>query len=208
VFADVNGGSLLSRTAVSEITERLWAEYEAFASRDLSEFAVTYLFVDGLAEQLHLGQPHEAVLAAWGILSDGKKALLHLAPGDQGGYRELPRVLPRPAPARSARRAAGGQRRSARHDPRHRGMSAALASPALLGAQDEKSAKQDARRRLAGVQGAPAACYQAASPALARLLRDDIAATYGKDLPSAVACHDDDFEACIAICASRSAIAG
>jgi hypothetical protein len=30
----------LSRTAVSEITQRLWAEYEAFASRDLSEFEV------------------------------------------------------------------------------------------------------------------------------------------------------------------------
>src|SRR5204862_4230710 len=43
-----------------------------------------------------------------------------------------------------------------------------------------------------------AAVYQAASPALARLLRDDIAATYGNDLPSAVACLDDDFEACIA----------
>ena len=43
-----------------------------------------------------------------------------------------------------------------------------------------------------------AACYQAASPALARLLRDDIAATYARDLPSAVACLDDDFEACIA----------
>ena len=43
-----------------------------------------------------------------------------------------------------------------------------------------------------------AACYQAASPALARLLRDDIAVTYGNDLPSAVACLDDDFEACIA----------
>ena len=42
------------------------------------------------------------------------------------------------------------------------------------------------------------ACYQAASPALARLLRDDIVATYGHDLPSAVACLNDDFEACIA----------
>src|SRR3989440_6130111 len=43
-----------------------------------------------------------------------------------------------------------------------------------------------------------AASYQAASPALARLLRDDIASTYARDLPSAVACLDDDFEACIA----------
>jgi transposase-like protein len=42
------------------------------------------------------------------------------------------------------------------------------------------------------------ACYQAASPGLARILRDDIVATYDRDLPSAVACLDDDFEACIA----------
>jgi putative transposase len=54
LFADGDGRSLLSRTAVSEITERLWAEYEAFASRDLAEFEVTYLFVDGIAERLHL----------------------------------------------------------------------------------------------------------------------------------------------------------
>jgi hypothetical protein len=38
--------------------------HEAFASRDLSEFEVIYLFVDGIAERLHLGQPREAVLAA------------------------------------------------------------------------------------------------------------------------------------------------
>jgi len=83
LFADKNGASLLSRTAVSEITERLWSEYEAFAARDLSEFEITYLFVDGIAERLHLGQPREAVLAAWGILADGKKALLHLTPGTE-----------------------------------------------------------------------------------------------------------------------------
>jgi putative transposase len=43
-----------------------------------------------------------------------------------------------------------------------------------------------------------AACYQAASPALARLLRDDIAATFQAEVPAAMACLDDDFEACIA----------
>jgi putative transposase len=42
------------------------------------------------------------------------------------------------------------------------------------------------------------ACYQAASPTLARLLCDDIVATYGAELPTAVACFQDDFEACIA----------
>ena len=66
LFADGDGRTLLSRSAVSEVTERLWAEYEAFASRDLAEFEVIYLFVDGIAERLHLGQPREAVLAARG----------------------------------------------------------------------------------------------------------------------------------------------
>jgi putative transposase len=42
------------------------------------------------------------------------------------------------------------------------------------------------------------ACYQAASPALARLLRDDMVSTYGAALPSALTCLQDDFEACIA----------
>jgi putative transposase len=75
LFADERGQSMLSRTAVSEITQRLWAEYEAFASRDLSEFEVIYLFVDGLAERLHLGQAREAVLVAWGVLADGHKCI-------------------------------------------------------------------------------------------------------------------------------------
>src|SRR4051794_36277324 len=38
-FTDEAGRRLLSRAAVSEITERLWAEYEAFTTRDLSEYA-------------------------------------------------------------------------------------------------------------------------------------------------------------------------
>src|SRR5438046_227577 len=92
LFADEDGRSLLSRTAVSEITERLWAEYEAFASRDLS------------------------------VSED-----------------QWPEFKARTI-----------------------------------------------------------ACYQAASPMLARLLRDDIVATYGAALPSALACLQDDFEACIA----------
>ena len=80
-FQDETGASLLSRTAVSQVTERLWQEYEAFAGRDLSEFAVAYFFVDGVAERLHAGMPREAVLCAWGITDDGQKVLLHLAPG-------------------------------------------------------------------------------------------------------------------------------
>src|SRR6184192_2336199 len=198
VFAGADGRSLLSRTAVSEVTERLWAEYEAFASRDLSEFAVVYLFVDGIAERLHLGQPREAVLAAWGLLADGKKALLHLAPGtkeDTASCREFFR------------------------DMRRRGLPDPLlvvsdGAPGIIRAIEECFPRSLRQRCLAHkmrnlqskvpedlwpeFKARAAACYQAASPALARLLRDDVRATYGRDLPSAVACLEDDFEACIA----------
>ena len=34
-FRDGSGASVLSRTAVSQVTERLWQEYEAFAARHL-----------------------------------------------------------------------------------------------------------------------------------------------------------------------------
>ena len=42
------------------------------------------------------------------------------------------------------------------------------------------------------------AVYQASSPALARLARDEFVKTWARELPSATACFEDDFEACIA----------
>ena len=198
LFTDETGKSLLSRTAVSAVTERLWAEYEAFASRDLSEFEVVYLFVDGIAERLHLGQPREAVLAAWGMLADGKKALLHLAPGtkeDTPSCREFFQEL----------------RRRGLPDPL---LVVSDGAPGLIRAIEECFPRAARQRCLAHkmrnlqskvpedvwpeFKARAVACYQAASPALARVLRDDIAATYAADLPSALACLDDDFEACIA----------
>ena len=82
-FTDETGRRLLSRAAVSEITEKLWAEYEDFCKRDLSEHAVAYLFIDGIAKRLRPGQRREAVLAAWGIGEDGRKSLLGLMAGSK-----------------------------------------------------------------------------------------------------------------------------
>ena len=42
------------------------------------------------------------------------------------------------------------------------------------------------------------AVYQASSPALARLAREELLKTWGRELPSATACFAEDFEACIA----------
>jgi len=50
-FKDESGRLLLSRTAVSQLGERLWEDYQAFAKRELSD-EITYLFVDGIAERL------------------------------------------------------------------------------------------------------------------------------------------------------------
>ena len=80
-FRDEDGRSLLSRTAVSDGTEKLWEEYEAFATRGLSESSVPYLFADRIAERLHTGQRRETVLCASGITDEGQELLQHLAPG-------------------------------------------------------------------------------------------------------------------------------
>jgi hypothetical protein len=49
-------------------------------------------------------------------------------------------------------------------------------------------------------------CYEAASPTLAAVLRDDFVAAYQRQLPAVAQCFLDDFKACIAHCASRFAI--
>jgi putative transposase len=80
-FTDKQGNILLSRSGASRIAETLWQDYLAFAQRDLREYPIAYLYVDGVAEKLHLGQRREAVLAAWGIDESGNKHLLGLQPG-------------------------------------------------------------------------------------------------------------------------------
>lgn len=52
LFRDEEGQVVLSRSAISEITDELWEEYEAFSQRDLSELPVVYLIVDGVYEAM------------------------------------------------------------------------------------------------------------------------------------------------------------
>jgi len=197
-FRDATGATTLSRSAVSQVTERLWQEYEAFATRDLSEFAVAYLFVDGVAERLHAGLPREAVLCAWGITEDGRKVLLHLAPGTKEDTASGTAFF---------------------EDLKRRGLADPLlvvtdGAPGLIRAVETCFPRALRQRclvhRLRNLHSkAPdrqwpeiairaRGCYEAASPALATLLRDDFVHTYERELPAVVACFRDDFEACIA----------
>lgn len=197
-FRDATGASVLSRTAVSQVTERLWQEYEAFASRDLSEFQVAYLFVDGVAERLHAGLPREAVLCAWGITEDGRKVLLHLAPGtkeDTASCTAFFEDLKRrglPDPLLVVTDGAPGLIRAVEICfPR------ALRQRCLVHRLRNLRSKAP-ERQWPEIAIRARACYEAASPALATLLREDFVQAYGRDLPAVVQCFQDDFEACIA----------
>jgi hypothetical protein len=152
-FTDEAGRCLLSRTAASELTERLWADYQGFASRDLAEFKVLYLFVDGVAEKLHLGQPREAVLAASGITETGHKVLLGPGAGNEGGHFELPGLPEGSEGPRSCRSDSWLDRWCAGADPRvRRGVPAQL-STALPCPQDAQPAEQGARGDVARIEG-------------------------------------------------------
>jgi transposase-like protein len=195
---DEHGRSLLSRTAVSQVTERLWGEYEAFASRDLSEYEVAYLFADGIAERLHGGQRREAVLCAWGITVEGQKVLLHLSPGTKEDTE-------------SCRAFFQDLKRRGLRDPL---LVATDGAPGLIRAVEECFPRSERGRcqahRMRNLQSKVPdaewpefrervkASYQAPSRDVARMMRDVVATEYEKRFPSAVKCFLDDFEACIA----------
>jgi putative transposase len=75
---------LLSRSSVSQVTEALWEQFDAFTKRDLSDFDVVYLFADAVYESLRQQACcKQAVLVTWGILRDGSKVLLHMSLGNR-----------------------------------------------------------------------------------------------------------------------------
>lgn len=82
-FRDATGELVISKSAVSEITDQLWEDYQVFCQRDLSGIDVCYLFLDGIYESLRRYGAKEGILAAWCITSDGAKVLLNLAVGNK-----------------------------------------------------------------------------------------------------------------------------
>ena len=197
-FRDETGRLLLSRTAVSELGERLWADYQEFAARDLSEYDIAYLFVDGIAERIRPGQRREPVMAAWGFTATGTRVLLHLMAGSKEDAETVSAFF---------------------QDMRARGLGDPLlvvsdGAPGIIKAIETcfpRSVRQRClahrMRNLAAkvpedlwpeLKARVQACYQAPSRAIARDLAKGVVADYARELPSAVACFEDDFEACIA----------
>jgi transposase-like protein len=79
VFVDSTGQALLSRSAVSRLSECLYEEYQAFSQRDLASLDVVYLFADGVYESVKRYTDNQTLLCAWAICADGTKQLLHIA---------------------------------------------------------------------------------------------------------------------------------
>jgi transposase-like protein len=198
-FRDEEGNALLSRSAVSDITEVLWQQYEAFATRDLSGCEIAYLFMDGVAERLNPGERREAVLCAWGIDVEGNKHLLHLAPGTKEDTASCKAFI---------------------QDMKRRGLNDPLlattdGAPGLIKAVEECFPRSSRQRCLVHkmrniqvkvtdeqlwpeVKAEATSVYQAANPETARMLRDGFVKRWSKKFPTAVACFEEDFEACIA----------
>jgi putative transposase len=138
------------------------------------------------------------VLCAWGITDDGRKVRLHLAPGTKEDTASCTAFF---------------------EDLKRRGLSDPLlavtdGAPGLIRAVETCFPRALRQRclvhRLRNLRSkAPESqwpeiairartAYEAASPALAALLREDFVQAYGRDLPAVVQCFVDDFDACIA----------
>ncbi|MER9946262.1 IS256 family transposase [Mesorhizobium sp. M0092] len=197
-FRDETGRLLLSKTAVSEIGERLWADYQEFATRDLGEYEIAYLFVDGIAERIRPGQKREPVLAAWGFTASGAKVLLHLMAGSKEDAETVSAFF---------------------QDMRGRGLGDPLlvvcdGAAGIIKAIETCFPRSERQRCLAHrmrnlaakvpedrwpeFKARATAAYQAPSRAIARDLAAGLVKDYEAELPTAVACFMDDFEAAIA----------
>jgi transposase-like protein len=198
-FVDATGDRLLSRTAVSEVTEVLWEEYESFSNRDLSGFELEYMFLDAVYESLRQqGGGKEGVLCAWGICADGRKVMLHLALGNKESHENWLDFL---------------------RDMVKRGLQTPVlitsdGAPGLIRAIDELFAHSLRQRCLAHkmrnvldkvpdnarpeVKAAVQAAYYAPNQAVAEMMASDLLDTYRDTYPTAMKSFQDDWEACIA----------
>jgi putative transposase len=92
-LASAVGQFILSKSTVSELTETLSQEYEAWRTRDLSHEAVAYLFIDTVYEPLRRWGQKTGVLCVWAICEDGRKVLLSLSTTNSESYESCLEVL-------------------------------------------------------------------------------------------------------------------
>jgi len=84
VFEELLEGHGISRSVVSQLTERLTEDFEKFRRRSLREEWFWYIFLDGTYVKYRIeSERKEPVLVAYGLREDGRKVLLGVAPGSR-----------------------------------------------------------------------------------------------------------------------------
>lgn len=87
LFTDTFGEQVLSKSGVSQVTAQLAESFRQWRERDLNGLKVVYLFCDAIYLAMRSGTDEkEGLLAAYGLLEDGQKVLLHLAVGSRESY--------------------------------------------------------------------------------------------------------------------------
>jgi transposase-like protein len=198
-FRDATGELLLSRSAVSEVTDQLWRDYEAFIARDLSEISVEYLFCDAIFESLRRQGAKEALLVAWCIDSEGRKHLLHLAVGNKeseaawtGFFRHLVDRGMRMPTTVTTDGAPGMIKAVCAVFPSSVRIRCWFHRLSNIRAKLPDEAAPEVMAHLYAVRDAP-------TLDAARAAADRFENTFSREFPSAVACFADDREALLAI---------
>ena len=198
-LTDEEGRPLLSRSSVSRISEELYAEYEAFATRDLSGLDVVYLFLDGVYEAVRHYTLNQAILCAWAILADGTKQMIHLeADGSEsrdawGSFLEglLARGMPHPLLVISD----GGKGVIAalnKHLPRSKRQRCLVHKLRNIAARAPRDRKDQLLAEAKAV-------YYAPTRAAAETLAEDFIRMHATRFPSVVKTFSDDLEACLTL---------
>lgn len=198
LLKDHDGQLLLSKSTVSQMSKRLWSEYQTFIQKDLSGIDIVYLFMDAVFESLRMTKsPNEGVLVVWGIDSTGRKMLLHLQLGNRESYHNWQDTL-------------RNLRKRGLKDPV---LAVSDGAPGLIRALREVFSKTLRQRCLFHKKGnvldkvpleinsemkvALNAVYYAVDLKAAYRAAEEFRQRYGKVYPSAVACFDDDLDACL-----------
>ncbi|MDE2215529.1 MAG: IS256 family transposase [Candidatus Omnitrophica bacterium] len=199
LLKDDQGRILLSKSSVSRLNEVLWTDYQAFCRQDLSHLDIVYIFVDAVYEPLRMFKSRaEAIIVVWGITSDGHKVLLSIRHGNKESYENCKEIF---------------------EDLKKRGMNDPVlgtmdGAPGMIKAFEEVFPNTLRQRCLFHKKGniiskVPSEAidglkidlngvYYARNQEIARSRAREFCNTYGAKFPSAVACFEDDLEACIA----------
>jgi putative transposase len=198
-FRDATGEMLISRSAVSEVTDQRWEDYQVFVSRDLSEISVEYLFCDAVFESLRRQGAKEALLVAWCIDSEGRKHLLHLAVGNKESetawtefFRNLVSRGMRTPTSVTTDGAPGMIKAVEAVFSRSIRMRCWFHRLANIRSKLPDEAAPEVMAHLYAVRDAP-------TLDAARAGADRFTNTFSREFPSAVACFEDDREALLAI---------